>query len=164
MSQWGFKMKIKITVTMQFKFIIGQMKKSSTLFQCNLGLKKSNKWRKKNSLKISSKLVEIEKESGITNYNHRGKGHLHFRKGTKMQKINVDLKAGVTKIYSQNYLFTIITFHSLKEWRYKGCLYLSKCTKTNTSSFCRWQLYFLQGKNKQVWKVLGDSNHLWKSI
>ena len=40
---------------------------------------------------------------------------MHFSKGTKMQKINVDLKAGVTKIYSQNYLFTIITFHSLKE-------------------------------------------------
>ena len=23
------------------------------------------------------------------------------------------------------------------EWRHKGCFYLSKCTKTNTSSFCK---------------------------
>ena len=42
---------------------------------------------------------------------------MHFRKGTKMPKINVNLKTGVwlTKVYCQNSFFTIITCHSLKE-------------------------------------------------
>ena len=30
---------------------------------------------------------------------------MHFRKGTKMQKINVYLKAGVTKIYGQLFFY-----------------------------------------------------------
>ena len=30
---------------------------------------------------------------------------MHFRKGTKMQKINVYLKAGVTKIYGQLFVY-----------------------------------------------------------